>query len=141
MDNRIYVDTNVFIDLLDGTRPFAKGTLILIREKISSGSILYINSDTITSAFYIVSRQKKYSNNELLGLMKKVILLFSVVPVEQSDTFEAIDLCMNDENQFRDYEDALQYACAKNIEAEVILTNDKGFVRLDIEILKTVLNR
>ena len=139
MENRIYVDTNVFIDLLDGTRPFAKGTLTLIREKISSGSILYINSDTITNAFYIVSRQKKFSNNELLGLMKKVILLFSIVPVEQDDTFEAIDLCMNEENSFRDYEDALQYVCAKNIEAAIILSNDKGFVSLDIEIIKTVI--
>jgi predicted nucleic acid-binding protein len=69
--------------------------------------------------------------------MKKVILLFSVVPVEQADTLEAIALCRYDENDFRDYEDALQYVCAKKIEAEMILTNDKGFVSLDIEIRGT----
>jgi len=134
MENRIYLDTNIFIDLLDSSRPFAKATLILIREKISLGFILCVNSDTITNAFYIVSRQKKYSNDELLDLMKKVILLFSVVPVEQADTLEAIALCRHEENDFRDYEDALQYVCANKIEAEMIVTNDKGFVSLDIEI-------
>ncbi|CAA6817514.1 MAG: PIN domain protein [uncultured Sulfurovum sp.] len=102
------------------------------------GSILYINSDTVTNAFYIVSRQKKYTKNTLLDLMKKVILLFSVVPVVQSDTLEAIELCMDETNKFRDYEDALQYVCAKNIEAQIILTNDKGFVSLDIETARTL---
>lgn len=137
MENRIYLDTNIFIDLLDSSRPFAKATLTLIREKISLGFILCVNSDTITNAFYIVSRQKKYSNDELLSLMQKVILLFSVVPVEQADTLEAIALCRHEENHFRDYEDALQYVCAKKIEAEMIVTNDKGFVGLDIEIRRT----
>jgi len=137
MENRIYLDSNIFIDLLDSSRPFAKATLTLIREKISLGFILCVNSDTITNAFYIVSRQKKYSNDELLELMKKVILLFSVVPVEQADTLEAIALCRHEENGFRDYEDALQYVCAKKIEAEMIVTNDQGFVSLDIEIRGT----
>ena len=136
MENSIYVDTNIFLDLLDNTRPFFKGSLELIKNYISEGIDIYINSDTVTTAFYILNRQKIYSNSKLIEILKKYISLFSIVSIEKEDIFLALELCEKS-NKFRDYEDALQYICAKKIKAVAIVTNDKNFISKDIKIVRS----
>ena len=137
MENNIYLDTNIFIDLLDSTRPFSKGSLILLRNFISNGKTLYVNSDTVTNAFYILSKTKNYTPIELLQLMKKTVSLFTVVAIENDEVFTAFTLCEDKTTTFADYEDALQYVCALKVDAKYIVTNDKGFVSLDIEVKNT----
>jgi predicted nucleic acid-binding protein len=137
MENNIYFDTNIFIDLLDSTRPCGKGSMNITRELLSDGKLLYINSDTVTNAFYVLSRTKRYEPTNLLSLMKKTLSLFTVVAAEDEEVITALSLCEDENTAFRDYEDALQYVCAKKIEADMILTNDKGFVGFDIELKDT----
>ncbi|CAA6826669.1 MAG: PIN domain protein [uncultured Sulfurovum sp.] len=139
MESKIYVDTNVFIDLMDSTRPFAVGSMALIRASIVDGKMLYINSDTVTNACYIMSRKKAYTEKELLVLMQKIVSLFSVVGVKDKEVMKSLSICADEGTKFRDYEDALQYVCAKKVEADLIVTNDKGFVGLDIELRGTKL--
>ena len=137
MVNRVYVDTNIFIDLLDATRPFAKDTSNVIRKIIMNGTLLYINSDTVTNTFYVLSKQKKYTQKELLELMRKSVSIFMIVSVEHEEILDAITLCEDENTAFEDYEDALQYVCAKKTDAELILTNDRGFMSKDIEVKST----
>jgi predicted nucleic acid-binding protein len=91
MENNIYVDTNVFIDLMDSTRPFYKGSFSLIKSSITEGKILYINSDTITNAFYILNRT--HATLSLISLMQKMVALFVVVAVEHEEVMFALSLC------------------------------------------------
>jgi predicted nucleic acid-binding protein len=137
MVNRIYVDTNIFIDLLDITRPSSKVSLQIIKDALGAASELYINSDTVTNSYYVLSRSKKYEYHTLLQLFQKVVSLFSVVPVENRQVMEALQVCLDEATKFCDYEDALQYICAKKIGAGRILTNDKGFISPDIDLLAT----
>lgn len=137
MLNRVYVDTNIFIDLLDATRPFAKDTSNIIRKMLTNGTLLYINSDTVTNTFYVLSKQKKYTQKELLGLMSKMVSIFMIVPVEYKDVTDTITLCKDENTAFEDYEDALQYICAKKSDAALILTNDQGFISKDIKVKST----
>jgi len=137
MENNIYFDTNIFIDLMDSTRPYALGSMALSRAYIVEGKIIHINSDTITNAFYVMSKKKAYAPKELLVLFKKMVSLFEVVAVEQKEVMMALSLCEDEGTNFKDYEDALQYVCAKKVGAESIVTNDKGFVGLDIEVRGT----
>ncbi len=137
MVNKVYLDTNIFIDLLDSTRPFSKESWSLIREMTKEATLLTINSDTVTNSFYILSKHKLYTHQELLRLMKKSVMLFDLVPVEQKEVLEAMTLCEAEDTSFKDYEDALQYVCAKKVSADLILTNDKGFVSIDIEVFGT----
>jgi len=44
----------------------------------------------------------------------------------------ALDLYADTSSSHKDYKDAMQYVCAKKVEANAIVTNDKGFVSLDI---------
>jgi len=133
MENNIYFDTNVFIDLMDSTRPYAKGSAKLFRNYLSGGKMLYINSDTVTNAFYVMSKTRKYSQEELYVLFKKLIGLFVIVSVENEESLNAFSLCEDAYNACKDYEDTLQYICAKKADADIIVTNDKQFVSLDIE--------
>ena len=137
MENNIYVDTNVFIDLMDSTRPHAKGSIALFRKYLSEGKTLYINSDTVTNAFYVMRKEKIYTPEALFVLFKKLIALFVIVSVENEEALDALTLCENPNNLCKDYEDTLQYVCAKKVGADVIVTNDKSFVCLDIEIRGT----
>ena len=137
MENKIYLDTNIFIDLMDSTRPFSKESFILLKHFIAEGKTFYINSDTVTNAFYILSKTKRYTHSELLLVIKRTVSIFTVVAVENDEVFRALNLCEDVTTSFKDYEDALQYICAVKIDAKYIITNDKGFVSLDIQIKKT----
>ena len=135
MESKIYIDTNIFIDLMDNTRPFYEGSFSLIKSSIAEGKTLYINSDTITNAFYILNRT--HATVTLISLMQKMVALFVVVAVENEEAMMALSLCEDEGCAFKDYEDALQYVCAKKVGADLIVTNDKGFVALDVEIIGT----
>jgi len=135
MANNIYLDTNIFIDILDNTRPFAKKTISMVRTFLKEGEELYINSDTVTNAFYVLNKQKRYTENELLLFMQKMVFLASIVSIEQEDVMNALQLCAAESTQFKDYEDAIQYVCAKKCHADMIMSNDKTFVSPDIKIV------
>ena len=135
MESKLYIDTNIFIDLLDSTRPSYVGSFTLIKSSIAEGKTLYLNSDTLTNAFYILNRTE--SRDTLIALMQKMVSLFVVVAVENEEVMTALSLCEDTACAFKDYEDALQYVCAKKSKADVIVTNDKGFVALDIKIMRT----
>ena len=135
MGSKIYIDTNIFIDLMDNTRPSYAGSFAFVKSSIAEGEMLYINSDTITNAFYILSRT--HTTSTLISLMQKMVTLFVVVSVENEEVMKALSLCEGEECAFKDYEDALQYICAKKIEADMIVSNDKSFVALDIDIVGT----
>jgi len=111
MANKVYLDTNVFIDLLDATRPYSQASWTLVRKMTADATLLAINSDSITNAFYILSRHKIYSPHELLALMKKSVMLFDVVAVEQEEVLAALTLCEDDNTKFKDYEDAHYSMC------------------------------
>ena len=138
MENSLYFDTNIVIDLLDSTRPIAKDSFAIMQRATMEGRSIYINSDTVTNAFYILSKQKKYTHPELIKLLKKVVNLFEVVPVEQKEVLEALTLCEDEKSAYKDYEDALQYVCAKKAGASVIVTNDKMFVSDDVPCMNSV---
>jgi predicted nucleic acid-binding protein len=134
MAYNIYFDTNIFLNLLDTTRPFAKASVTLFRELLEEGKTVYINSDTVTTAFYVMSRARRYPPEELCKFFQKLVSLFMIVPVENSEVMDAFSLCADPGNPYEDYEDTLQYICAKKIGAEFIVTNDQSFVELDIEV-------
>ena len=138
MENNLYIDTNIFIDLLDSTRPSYKHSLALVKESLENAKILYINSDTVTNAFYILSKLRRGKEAELMLMMKKVVMLFEVVPIDDKDIMYAFDLCIDTALAYKDYENAVQYVCAKKIAADLIVTNDKRFTSLDIEICSTL---
>ena len=139
MQNRIYFDTNIIIDICDNTRKYSENSKDVILSLLQDeSSELYINSDTLSTLFYILNNKTKISLDKSIELIEYVNGLFSIVSVATEDVKFACNLCKK--KKFYDYEDALQYVCAKKIYANTIFTNDKGFSELDINIKRTSIN-
>lgn len=134
MQNNIYVDTNIIIDICDNTRAYHKESLEAIIAFGKDEKELYINSDTYSNLFYILDNRTTLPYQEVLAKMKLIATIFTLVETSQEEINTAIVLCEDDSQPFKDYEDTLQYVCAKKVEADLILTNDKGFIGLDIEV-------
>ena len=135
MLNKIYVDTNIIVDICDIKRPAHKKSLDKIYQYLESGE-LFINSDSLSTLFYILRNSAKLSFKEAIERIYFIHSIFNVVAVDEKISLKALELCSKE--ICTDYEDALQYVCAKKIGADVIVTNDKKFVSKDIKIVTTV---
>ncbi|PRM88866.1 hypothetical protein CJ671_08125 [Aliarcobacter cryaerophilus] len=148
MLNRIYLDTNILLDLLVDENKFSdyskirtnmeliKSSKELVYNYISNGADLYINTSTLTNISFLLSERAKVSNENIANEFLKI---------EASDIFKVIDevkeLRINastfSKNNNTDYEDTLQYFCAKSSNCDVIITNDENFPKLDIPLVRT----
>jgi len=137
MDTKIYLDTNIILDLFDNERNSSEASVELIDKLFNGGADFYINSDTLTNTFFILKSRKKVLQEVAIQALERAKTLCEIVPIEESDVQKAIDLCKDTTTPYKDYEDTMQYVCAKKIGADLIVTNDKGFVSLDIEICRT----
>jgi predicted nucleic acid-binding protein len=132
MVKNVYFDTNIIIDICDEGREKHQESLDIVHKLIVNGAELYINSDTLATLFYILRNRSKMNFNEAMQKIKFINETFELVSIEKKSIDETIDICNN--KNFKDYEDALQYICAKKIEADFIVTNDKKFISPDIEV-------
>ena len=132
----VLLDTNIVLDLFDEDRISSEKSLATVKDFMQNNATLYVNSDTLTTAFYILRNQKKVSFKEALYAVRETINICELISIELEDVDVALNLCEDD--KCTDYEDAVQYVCAKKIEADLIVTNDKGFVSLDIECIGTI---
>ena len=137
MATNVFLDTNIIMDMFDEDRKTYQSSLALVKELLSTGATLYVNSDTLTTAFYLLRNQKKATFQESLYAIKETTHICELVSIELGDVNKALVLCEDNETLCNDYEDTMQYVCAKKIGADLIVTNDKGFVGLDIEVRGT----
>ena len=134
MPTNIYVDTNIVIDICDIKRPAHHASLSLVQAYLKEGK-LFINSDTLATLFYVLRNRVKFSLEETVERMYFVYDIFTVVAVDEHIFLQGLQLCSSGTSS--DYEDAVQYMCAKKVKADVIVTNDQNFVSEDIEIVRT----
>ncbi len=52
MATKIYLDTNIILDLFDNERKFSATSQKFVDELFSNGAEFYINSDTLSNAFF-----------------------------------------------------------------------------------------
>jgi len=134
MANSVLIDTNIIMDMFDEDRKLHHESLGLIRELLSSGITLYVNSDTLTTTFYLLRSQKKATFQESLYAIRETMNICELIAIESKEVDTALTLCEEEASPYKDYEDALQYVCAKKVGADLIVTNDKGFVSVDIAL-------
>ena len=138
MVTNVFLDTNIIMDLFDADRISHKATLKLIREFLENKATLYVNSDTLTTSFYLLKSLKKVTLEESLYALRETTKICDIVSIDLNDIDKALSLCEDKNTPFKDYEDAMQYVCAKKVNADVIVTNDKKFVSRDIKIVTTI---
>lgn len=124
---KILFDTNVVLDLLLDRAPFV-GRAQLLFEKVESGSIDgYLGATTITTLDYLLT--KSLSVKEASRIIKKLLKLFEIAPVNRLILEEALD------SGFPDFEDAVVHAAAVHCGVQAIVTrDDKGFKKSQLAI-------
>ena len=126
---RLFVDTNILIDLLSRREPFFEEAAELFSLADRKQVELSVSSLTLANTSYALLRQ--IDSNKVKSVLRKLRLILKVLPLDD----KIIGLALNDEN-FSDFEDGLQYYSAIENQIDVIITrNKKDFKNSIIPVL------
>ncbi len=128
MMQKLFLDTNVVLDLLGEREPFyfaaAKIATLADKGKIT----VAVSALTYSTVFYLLSRA------EDIEVAKEKIRKFKVL-AETSDLTDKI-LDKGLASEFSDFEDALQYYCALEKDCTLLITrNGKDFRESTIPVM------
>ncbi len=128
MKDKLFLDTNVVVDLLGEREPFYDAAA-RIASMADKGRIqLIVSALTYSTVFYLLSR---FEDKEQV---KEKIRKFKVIAETAELTDKIIDKGLA--SKFADFEDALQYYCALQKDSDMLITrNVKDFKESDIPVL------
>lgn len=129
MISKVFVDSDVVIDLFTDRAPHA-GPASELFDLNEQGKIqLYLSTVSINNIYYIV---RKYLGHEkTIEVVKELIRITQIVGTTKNEIIQAL------RNNFKDFEDSIQYATALTIEGiEVIITrNVKDYKNASIAVM------
>ena len=118
---RVLVDTNIVLDAVAAREPFRRSAekifMLAAKEKIDG----YVTANSITDIYYIA--RTSLSLMEAREMIRHLLRVFVVADIRGEDCEAALDLPMDD------FEDALAVVCARNIDADYIVTRDADFLK------------
>jgi len=129
--NRLFLDANIILDLIDEDRKSVKETREFIKSAILKGDQLSTSCDIFTMLYYVAA--KKLSPKAIMGEFEKLLLFIDVITIDLNTIKEAIKLVKESE----DFEDILQYVCALQSDCDTIVTNDKKFYKGALALMNT----
>jgi predicted nucleic acid-binding protein len=128
--NKLLIDTNVIIDLLAKRKDFYIDSLKLFSLADRKEIELIVSTLSIANSYYILNDVMKLKN------ARTIIRKFKVLVNPYSLNDKIIELALNDEN-FKDFEDGIQYYTALASDCKVIVTrNIKDFKKSSLPILR-----
>jgi predicted nucleic acid-binding protein len=125
---KVFVDTDVCIDLLSARKPFNKPSEILFSLADSGKIKVFVSALSFANIDYVLRSQ--YSASYSRQIIAKFKTIVNVLPVDS----KTIDLAIA--SDFNDFEDAIQYSCAiENNLTTVITRNIKDYKKATINVL------
>jgi predicted nucleic acid-binding protein len=126
---KIYVDTNILIDLVLSREQWLVDARHIFALGYAGEVLLVVSALSFVNTVYI-GKKYKYPQDEVY---KKLIMIADFVEVADLQGQNVIDML---DSGWNDYEDATQFCCAIDAEADVIVTrNKKDFNKSTIEVL------
>ena len=124
---KVFLDTNIVIDLLDKREPFYIDAVKLFTLAYKKEITLFVSPMTYATASYLLRKHGKEGMRKLLGNFRQ---LSQITTADE----KVVDAALA--SSFEDYEDALQYYSALTRNVDVIVTrNKKDFTSANIPIL------
>jgi predicted nucleic acid-binding protein len=118
---RIFVDTNIIVDLIADRKPFSKFAVELFEKAERKEVKLFTSSHSIATTHYLL---KKYlEEKQLRDVIYNVLAFVQIVAIDQDIIKKGL------KSKHKDFEDALQMLCAYNIEKldYIVTRNIKDF--------------
>ena len=127
--NKIFVDTNILVDLIADRRPFSKFAVDLFSKAEEHKIELYTSSHSIATTHYLL---KKYlEERELLKVLYQLLDFIQVIPVDVDVIKKGL------KSKHKDFEDAIQMLCAYSIQNMdcIVTRNTKDFKGCELLVL------
>ena len=124
---RLFLDTNIVIDMLQRREPFFLAAANIFALSVSGNAELYVSPMTYATASYLIGKRDIKKVKPLLSELRK----FShVTPTDETTIDKAL---LSD---FEDFEDAMQYFSAFGLSMDYIITrNKKDFIASKVPVL------
>ena len=117
MMSKVFVDTNIVLDLLGQRIDFYKDSQDLFTYAIDNKVTLVVSSLTFANTNYILKEQLK------LGQVRSSLRKFKTLVEVAAFDDKVLELAL--EEEFKDFEDGIQYYCAMENACEAIITRNK----------------
>jgi predicted nucleic acid-binding protein len=128
MKNRVFLDTNVVVDLLGERDPYYYAAAKIATLADNGRIELFVSALTYSTVYYLLSR---FEDKEQV---KEKIRKFKLIAQTSYLTDNIIDKGLI--SKFNDFEDALQYYCAVKMDCKILITrNGKDFKESEIVVL------
>lgn len=123
---KVFIDTNIFLDALLNRDEGLSKQILKELEKLDMD--IFLSDISVINIVYII--RKDFTKNEIREIVNILLKKHKIVSANNNIIFTA-----NNSN-FKDFEDGVQYFCAKEIEANLIITNNKqDFKTSKIDVL------
>lgn len=126
MSLKVYIDTNVYLNSIENRDDGISTDILafLIQKNIQ----LYLNDLSIINIHYIAKKSR--TREEITQILRVILRKQEIVSIDKYIIEKSLS------SEFKDFEDGVQYFCAKRIDADLILTsNKKDFLHSDIDVL------
>lgn len=125
---KVFLDTNVMIDLIISRNPFYKDIAEIVKIAEKKEIKLYTSSLSFVNTFYVAS--KNNTKELVIESLKKFRIICDVTIIDELNVDKSL---LSD---FEDFEDAVQYNSAIYHDCEYIITRDKkGFKNSKITVM------
>ena len=124
---RLFLDTNIVVDLLDRREPFCHDAVRLFTMAYNKQVQLIVSPMTYSTASFLL---RKHGSEGVRNLLSNFRQLSRVATTSERTVDDSLA------SQFKDFEDALQYYTALKAKADVIFTrNGKDFTASKIPVM------
>ncbi len=126
---KIFVDTNIIVDLIADRRPFSKFAIEIFSKAQDKKLKLYTSSHSIATTHYLL---KNYiEEKELRNVLYNLLDYIQVIPVDLDVIKKGL------KSKHKDFEDAIQMLCAYSIEKMdcIVTRNSNDFRDCEIPVL------
>ena len=125
---KVFVDTDIVLDLLSNREPFYSHSAHLFSEADKGKIRIHVSSLTFSNLNYILSRQYSVDN------ARTKLLKFKTLVTVLSVTDKVVELALS--SDFKDFEDGLQYFTAIENNLKTLLTrNLKDYKTAEITVM------
>jgi predicted nucleic acid-binding protein len=128
MKDRLFLDTNIVLDLLGERKPYynsiAKIATLADKRKLR----LMVSALSYSTIFYLLAKVEKKES------VKEKLRKFKIISETSDLTDKIIEKALS--SNFKDFEDALQYHCALSTNCNILITrNVKDFIQSELPVM------
>jgi len=130
MKKRLFLDTNIILDLLGEREPYYEDAAKIASLSDTGKIEMVVSALTFSTVHYVLSR---FENEKIV---REKLRKLSVIANTADLTSKVIEKALS--SSFSDFEDALQYYCASDMGCHILITrNERDFKNSDIPVMNS----